>query len=169
MIDPEYDVLIKTSLGFERIVANRIKEIDPSVHVTPSPHGFKGLVLVKSGRLGKDELVEVISREVVEADKIIPIMFESPADPHSICRILENEIRKYIKSDESFAVRTTRRGRHQFTSVDVNVIVGDCVRRATGASVNLRYPDKIVLVEIIQDHAYISILPGSFEYHKYSR
>lgn len=96
-------------------------------------------------------------------------MFESPADPHSICRILENEIRKYVKSDESFAVRTTRRGRHQFTSVDVNVIVGDCVRRATGASVNLRYPDKIVLVEIIQDHAYISILPGSFEYHKYSR
>jgi tRNA acetyltransferase TAN1 len=63
-------------------------------------------------------------------------------------------------------VRTVRRGRHSFTSIDVNVIVGDAVSRVTGACVNLSTPDKLVLVEIIRDTAYISVLPGSIEWKK---
>jgi tRNA acetyltransferase TAN1 len=168
MNNMDYDILIKTMLGFERIVANRIKELDPDAVVEPSPRGFKGLVLVKAGKYDRDKLIELISREVVEADKIMPIHYSSKADPMEICRVLEEGVGEYISSEETFAVRTTRRGRHNFTSIDVNVIVGDCVRKYTGASVNLRYPDKVVYVEIIQDKAYISILPGSFEYHKYA-
>ncbi len=167
MCETGYDILVKTMLGFERIAANRIKEIDQDSIVVPAPRKFKGLVLVKSGRYDRDELVRLISERIVEADKIMPIHFISEADPHKICRVLEDDVSSFISGEESFAVRTTRRGRHGFTSIDVNVIVGDCIRRYTGASVNLRYPDKVVYVEIIQDKAYISILPGSFEYHKY--
>ena len=163
-----YDILIKTGLGFEKIVASRILELDRDAVVVPSPHGFKGLVLVKAGSLSKDELLRKIRDEVVEADKIIPIMICSKADPRKICEDIKQLASQGIAPSESFAVRTTRRGKHNFTSIDVNVIVGDCVRKATGALVNLKYPDKIVLVEIIQDNAYISILPGSFEYHKLS-
>ncbi|RLG76238.1 MAG: RNA-binding protein, partial [Thermoprotei archaeon] len=63
--------------------------------------------------------------------------------------------------DESFAVRTTRRGRHSFTSIDVNVAVGAAIREVTGARVDLTEPDKIVYVEIVQDKAFISIVRGS--------
>lgn len=161
-----YDILIKTGLGFEKIVAARVKEIDSDATVVPSPHRFKGLVLVKAGRLDRDALVREIERRVVEADKVIPVDAVVESRLEEIARAAARVASSRISSSETFAVRTTRRGRHDFTSIDVNVVVGDAVRRVTGASVNLRFPDKIVLVEIIADKALISVLPGSFELHK---
>ncbi len=156
------DILVKTTLGMENIVAARIKEIDPDAYVVPSPRGFKGLVLVRSGSLAPDELHRLILERVVEADTVVRIMASTRASPEAIAEAAAGLARRYISADETFAVRTTRRGRHGFTSIDVNVVVGDAVRRATGASVNLSYPDKVVLVEIIGGDAYISIVPGSF-------
>ena len=150
----------------DKIVETLVKEIDPKAEVLRSPLGFKGLVLVKPGSYSRDELVRILEEKVLEAEKIIPIDLVTQADPTVICEEIKDLVREKIGSDESFAVRTTRRGRHKFTSLDVNVKVGDCIRKYTGASVNLKFPDKIVLVEIIQDKAYISILPGGFEYHK---
>ncbi len=164
----DVDFLIKTGLGFERIVASRVKEIDGDAVVIPSPMGFKGLVLVKAGGLSRDELYRRILGEVVEADKVIPVYRVVKAELGEIAREAAELARGMIGAEESFAVRTTRRGRHGFTSIDVNVVVGDAVRKATGASVNLRYPDKIVLVEIIGDKALLSIVPGGFEWHKYA-
>ncbi len=159
-------ILVKTELGFERIVATRIKELIREVEAVPAPRGFKGLVLIYGDPSIRDRAVKEILKNIPEAGKVLPIHFVSRAEPYEICNVLSGEINKYISSNESFAVRTTRRGKHEFTSIDVNVIVGDCVRKYTGASVNLKYPDKIVFVEIIQNDAYISIVPGSFEYHK---
>ncbi len=160
-------ILVKTELGMERITAARIRELGHDIEAIPSPRGFKGLVLVIGDPGLRDTLYSEILEKIPEAGKVYPIHFTSPADPDEICRTMEPLIEKYISSSESFAVRTTRRGRHDFTSIDVNIRVGDCVRRRTGASVNLRRPDKVVYVEIIQGEAYISILPGSIEYHKY--
>ncbi|MET1160690.1 MAG: SPOUT family RNA methylase [Thermoprotei archaeon] len=165
----EYTILIKTELGFESIVVSYIRDIDEEAQIIKSPFGFKGLILVKPGKLSRDALCEQIYKRVPEASKVIPIDIVVHADPHEICRSIKDIAKTKISSSETFAVRTTRRGKHDFTSIDVNVVVGDCVRKYSGASVDLRYPDKIVLVEIIQDYAFVSILPGSFEYHKYSR
>ncbi|MCD6301424.1 MAG: SPOUT family RNA methylase [Staphylothermus sp.] len=159
---------MKTSIGFEKIVLSRIREIDECAETWPSPLGFKGLVLIKSCKYDRDALAKLIEEQVPEADKIIPIDLIIKADPNVICTEIKDLATSKISRNETFAVRTTRRGKHNFTSIDVNVIVGDCIRKYTNASVNLRYPDKIVLIEIIQDYAYIAILPGSFEYHKYS-
>lgn len=164
----KYDVLIKTSLGFEKIVASQVMEIDNKATVIPSPHGFKGLVLVKAGSLDPELLVKEIERKIVEADKIIPIDVVVKAELSEIAKAAAEVSSGRISSSESFAVRTTRRGKHDFTSIDVNVVVGDSVRRATNASVNLKYPDKIVLVEIIGREALISIVPGTFEWRKMS-
>ncbi len=168
MMEKPYDILIKTRLGFEKIVANRVREIDGEAIVIPSPKGFKGLVLVKAGSMDPYDLVRRILDEVVEADKVIPIDSVVEARLDAMAEEVARLARERIGSNESFAVRTTRRGRHSFTSIDVNVVVGDAVRKATGASVNLRYPDKIVLVEIIADKALLSIQPGSIEWHKMS-
>ena len=168
ILTEEYSILIKTKLGLEKIVASLVKELDPDAEVLISPRGFKGLVLVKPCNYDKDRFVEILREKVLEAEKIIPIDAVAKADPNEICEVIKGIVNKKIRRNETFAVRTTRRGKHGFTSIDVNIVVGECVREATGASVNLRYPDKIVLIEIIQDKAYISILEGSFEYHKYS-
>ncbi len=156
-------LLIKTSLGMERVTASRIEEELPWVKAVPSPRGFKGLVLVYNCR-GSEE--KVIAEKVVEADRIIPIEAVARADPEEIAEVAAGLARGRISEGECFAVRTVRRGRHGFTSIDVNVVVGDRVKRVTGACVNLSFPDKIVAVEILQDEAYVSILPGSVEYRK---
>lgn len=158
-------LLVKTGLGFERIAASRIEEALPGVKAQPSPRGFKGLVLVYGCSDPERDAGEVLS-SVVEADRVLVVRGFSRAEPGEIARIAASLAPGYISSGECFAVRTTRRGRHGFTSIDVNVIVGDAVRRATGACVNLSQPDKVVAVEIIQDEAIIAFYPGSEEWKK---
>jgi len=153
-------ILVKTVLGMERVAASYIKELDPSARVTPAPLGFKGLVVVEPS-LDKKLLAKMIEERVPEAEKVIVAEACSEAEPSKIAEAAARLARGRIGSDETFAVRTVRRGRHSFTSIDVNVVAGDAVRKATGASVNLSMPDKVVLVEIIGDRAYISIIPGS--------
>jgi len=158
-------LLVKTGLGFERVAAARIEEAAPHLKAVPAPRGFKGLVLVYGCR-DVEEDARLVESEVVEADRVLRVHASAPADPREIARVAAEVARRFISPGECFAVRTTRRGRHSFTSIDVNVIVGDAVRRATGACVNLSYPDKVVAVEIIGDVALISVYPGSLEWKK---
>lgn len=156
-------IIVKTQLGMEKVAASRIEEL--GLRAEPSPQGFKGLVLVYGCRDPEADKARIES-EVVEADRVIVIEATTRADPGEIARKAAELARDKIESEECFAVRTVRRGRHSFTSIDVNVVVGDAVKRATGACVNLSFPDKIVQVEIIGGKSYISILPGSYELKK---
>ena len=161
-------ILVKTVLGMEEVAASHIEELDPGAEVVPAPRGFRGLVLVKPST-DKRRLAELIEKEVPEAEKVIVIDACAPADPREIAEVAAGLAKEQIGEDETFAVRTTRRGRHSFTSIDVNVVVGDAVRKATGAAVNLNEPDKIVGVEIIADRAFISIYPGTRIWKKMRR
>ncbi len=156
-------LLIKTALGMERIAASRIEEAIPWVKAKPSPSGFRGLVLVYGCRGGEREVIE---EKVVEADRVIPIIDVVEADPGKIAEALRRIAPRHLKPGECFAIRTTRRGRHPFTSIDVNVKAGAAVKEETGACVNLSFPDKIFLVEIIQDKALLAVVPGSYEWKK---
>ena len=147
----------------EDIVASRIQEVLPWVKATPRPRGFKGLVLVEGCRGGEDKLIE---ERVVEADKVLPVHGVARADLGEIASKAASIAAGMISSGECFAVRTVRRGRHGFTSIDVNVAAGEAIRRATGACVNLDNPDKVVGIEIIQDQALITVYPGSMVWRK---
>ncbi|RLF07549.1 MAG: RNA-binding protein, partial [Thermoprotei archaeon] len=148
----------------EKIAAARIKELDPNARVQASPKGFAGLVLVESPN--EDELLKMINENVVEVERAIKSIAECKADLKELPSVVVEAVRNLISPNETFAIRTTRRGRHDFTSVDVNVVVGASVKEATGASVNLDRPDKVVAIEIIGDKAYIAVYPGSEEYRK---
>lgn len=158
-------LLVKTILGMERVAASYIAEMDPNARIEPAPRGFRGLVLVETSK-DKYELAREIEAKVPEAEKVIVAEACTEADLVKIAEIAAALAPRFISSNETFAVRTVRRGKHDFTSIDVNVVVGDAVRRATGAQVNLRYPDKVVAVEIIQDLALIAFYPGSREWRK---
>ena len=158
-------VLVTTLLGFEKTCASYISELDPDAKVSPRPRGFKGLVLVEPS-MDKWELARLVEERVPEAEKVVVAEECSEPNPRAIAEKAARLAEGRIRAEEAFAVRTNRRGRHGFTSVDVNVVVGDAVRRASGASVNLSNPDKVVLVEIVQDLALLSIIPGSKLYRK---
>ena len=153
-------VLLKTVLGMENVAASYVKEIDPQAEVRVAPGGFRGLVLVKPS-IDKHEFARLVAEKVPEVENIVVAEACTKAEPRSIAEAAARLAREQVTSDETFAVRTVWRGRHSFTSIDVNVVAGDAVRKATGASVNLTRPDKVVLVEIINDKAFISVMPGS--------
>ncbi len=158
-------VLVKTVLGMESVAASYIEELDPGARLRVAPYGLKGLVIVEASK-DKSQLAREIEARVPEAEKVLVAEACVKADPQEIARAAAELAPRYIKPENTFAVRTVRRGRHDFTSIDVNVVVGDAVRRATGASVNLRFPDWVVGVEIVHDEAYVVFYPGSKEWRK---
>ncbi|AEH25384.1 SPOUT family RNA methylase [Pyrococcus yayanosii] len=155
--------IVKTQMDMEAVAGNYIKDALPEAKVQIAPEGYPGLIIVESD----DEKALEKLLEIPEVERVIPVLIEVPADLEAIKEAAE-EIVKHIKEGESFAVRTKRRGKKDFSSVDVNVVLGARIKDLTGAEVNLSWPDKVVQVEIIGDKAYISVIPGE-EYLKYRK
>jgi len=158
-------LIVKTPLDLEEVAASRIIELDPEARIVARPEGLKGLVVVEE--CGDAEaLRERILKEVPEAESVIIVEEVVEARLDRIVEAAVRLARRRITDDESFAVRTTRRGRHDFTSVDVNVRAGAAIQAETGARVDLENPDAIVYVEIIFDRAGISVVKGEREWRK---
>ncbi len=151
-------VLVKTLKNYEQVTAQIIRENFPRVEVLAAPLNFLGIVLVKAD-LPPEELAKEIKAKVPEAEKVLPLWRYSSAKIESIINVTK-EIAECLKDAKSFAVNTVRRGRHDFTSLDVNIKVGAVLKEITGCPVNLDFPDKIVFVEIIGPHAYVGIVDG---------
>ena len=158
-------LVVKTPFDLEEVVASRIIELDAGVRLIVRPGGLKGLVVVEE--CGDAELLRRrILDEVPEAESVLLVDEVVEADLDRIVEAAVRLARERISGDESFAVRTTRRGRHGFSSIDVNVRVGSAVQAATGARVDLENPDVVIYVEIIFDKAGISIVRGEREWRK---
>lgn len=152
-------LIVKTPLGMERTAASYIAELDPQAKVDPIPMGFKGLVLVWGA--SEPNLENLIREKVPEVEDVVRVEKTVEARIEELVSAAEEIVKDKIREKETFAVKTIRRGRHSFTSIDVNVRVGDVVRRVTGATVDLRDPEKIVQVEIIGGLAALAVLPGN--------
>ncbi len=153
-------LLIKTQRGMEYVAASHIRERLGDVKIEVRPNGFLGLVIVHS-----DEAEKIA--DIPEIETIIPISIVCRADVEEIASKAE-EIAKMIGDAETFAIRTKRRGSHEFTSLDINFKLGDRIRELTGCEVDLNFPDKAVYVEIIGDRALIGVIDGREERKKYT-
>jgi len=161
------DLIIKTRRGFEIVAASYIKELLGSgVEVMPAPWGYLGVVLVKG--VDKWKAAELIAEKVPEADRVLVVEGIAKAELEDIVKTAVEVARRYIQSGDTFAIRTTRRGSHSFTSIDVNVRTGAAVKEATGAEVDLEEPTKPLYIEIFQDVAAICV-PATKEYRKLRR
>ncbi|ANF23232.1 SPOUT family RNA methylase [Thermococcus piezophilus] len=154
--------LVKTQRGMESVTANYIREALPDAEVWASPMGYSGLVIVETDDRSAEEKI----LEIPEVERAIKVLFEVPAELEAILSVAE-DVAKLIRENETFAVKTKRRGKHDFSSLDVNAQLGAKIKELTNADVNLSWPDKVVQVEIIGDKAYISLLPGE-EYRKFT-
>ncbi|WP_457752417.1 SPOUT family RNA methylase [Thermococcus sp.] len=154
--------IVKTQRGMESIAANYISEALPDTKVWASPMGYSGLVIVETEHENPEEKI----LEIPEVERAIPVIMEVPAKLAEIVSAAE-KIAPLIEENQTFAVKTKRRGKHDFTSMDVNRELGARIQELTNADVNLSWPDRVVQVEIIGDRAYISILPGE-EFRKFT-
>ncbi|AFA38509.1 putative RNA-binding protein, contains THUMP domain [Pyrobaculum oguniense TE7] len=163
------DVIVKTRRGFEKIAASHIGEVlGPGAEVEPAPFGYLGIVFVKAPGSDKWALAQLIAQKVPEADRVLVVEKLVPADPAEIEKAAVEVAKRYINPDDTFAIRTTRRGSHTFSSIDINVRVGAAVKEITGANVDLEEPTKPLYVEIFQDTAAVCI-PATGEYRKLRR
>mgnify|MGYP001772537361 CR=1 FL=1 len=159
------DLLLTCKLGLERVVASYVKELSEVVEVVPAPLGFSGIVVVCNAP-DKYKLAEEVKSKVPEVEKVFVVEAVAQANISAIVESALSIAKSRISSEESFAVRTTRRGKHSFTSIDVNTAVGSAVERETSAVVDLENPDKVVYVNILGDVAYISLMSGRDFYKK---
>jgi tRNA acetyltransferase TAN1 len=138
--------------GFEKEAIEEIKEkVGGSVRTTY----FKGLLLGKTD-MKKEELIKFFKNtDTCYISKIIPVNGITPTNINDI----KNFFEKY-PTTKRFAVRCIRRGRHPFSSTDVEREVGKFVEKK-GGRVDLENPEVIFLINIIQDYSCLSVLTPS--------
>ncbi len=159
------DIIVKTPLGLERIAASRIEDLGLKCEVKPKPNNYPGIVIVNC-TCNPKEAADRIRDEVPEAERVLVTEESVKAEVDEIVRAAVKVSKEKLDERRSFAVRTVRRGSHPYTSIDVNCRVGSAIIDATGATVNLDNPDRIVWIEIIDDQAAIGIIDGGEAWKK---
>ncbi len=148
-------IVAKTELGMEKYVANVLQV---PCKVEGAPKGFQGLVLLKECEdwdKAYEELLKV--PEVIRAMKAEKCV---KADLEELKRAAK-ELAKELEG-KRFAVRTVRRGKHPFTSMQVNAELGSTVLSEVNAKVDLSNPEKVLMVEIVGDEAYLAVVDPEY-------
>ncbi|RJS92777.1 RNA-binding protein, partial [Candidatus Bathyarchaeota archaeon] len=142
--------------------ASRIEDLGFEGDVYPKPSNYPGIVAVTlKNEDDKPEIAEKIEKEIPEAERVLASALSTTATIEKIVEAAVKAASENLDDGVSFAVRTVRRGRHPYTSVDVNYKVGSAILKRIDATVNLDYPEKIIWIEIIDDLAAVGILDGA--------
>lgn len=148
-------IIAKTELGMEKYVAN---SLEVPCEVEGAPRGFQGLVILKECK-DWDEAYEKLLKmpEVIRAMKAEKCV---RAEMEELKRAAE-ELAEELEG-KRFAVRTVRRGKHPFTSMQVNAELGSVILSKVNAKVDLTNPEKVLMVEIVGDEAYLAIVEPEY-------
>ena len=158
-MDYVFDLLVKTPLDMEDVAASHIEELEEGVETIAKPHGFKGIVLIR-GSKNKHVLAEKIKINVPEAERVILAEKCVNSKLEDIVQAALEVAKNNLSPNDTFAVRTVRRGAQPYTSVDVNVKAGAAIKEALSNAVDLEYPSKVIAIEIIKDIALIGVIKG---------
>ncbi len=80
---------------------------------------------------------------------------ETGAEIEEICRAGLDLAYKVIGEGEGFAVQVKRAGKHEYSSGDVERVLGGRILENIKAHVNLTSPDKTIFVEILDKQAFV--------------
>jgi tRNA(Ser,Leu) C12 N-acetylase TAN1 len=144
-------LLVTCPSGFEVEAKRELEELLGEGTVTMTY--FRGLLSVNTEREGALERLR--ETDTSHISRVIPIQDTVHADIESIKKFFKN-----TKIEGKFAARCKRRGAHSFSSKDVEIEVGNMIT-GKGSKVDLDNPETILLVDIIQEKAHLSVLsPG---------
>lgn len=101
-----------------------------------------------------------INESIATLKKIFGIVSISPAfqtksKKDSMSQLSINILKEKLAVGDTFALRVTRTGKHEFTSQDVAIKIGDEIVKATNADVDLTRPDFELFIEIRGENTYI--------------
>ena len=137
------------------------RRVAKHLRIVLSRHGEEPSISRKYGRIVVTNLKDM-SRSVVSASRVFGVATVIQAVETSTERdaIVDQAVCigiQRIKPGSSFAIRARRLGDHEFTSKELENIIGTRILEAVGrrAIVNLRKPDTTVYVEVKEDCTYV--------------
>lgn len=155
-------LLITAPSGFEgkalHEVAAILKENDSGASAKTTY--FKGLLLAETS-LSKESAIDIFrAAQTKYVHRVIPVEKIVPSGVEEIKDFFELKLNAIDIKTKRAAARCIRRGKHEFSSVEVERKLGAMLKSA-GAKIDLKNPELIFLAEIVQDYACVSILqPG---------
>ena len=143
----------ETRKRFENILVSNIKNAFNQENIVNKISKEWGRIYIYTNKI--KESINVL-------EKIFGIISISPAiistsDINSISNKAINISKEKLDEKKSFALRITRTGKHNFTSQDVAVKIGNDIINATKSTVDLTNPDFELFIEIRYDKAYLFI------------
>ena len=151
------ELLLTTERGIEGIAAREVHEL---IHRQASVAG-EGRLRVR-GSTGDILTLNYCSNSL---HRVVLLLLESEFSTlnelYSAVRSIAFE--EYISPEQSFAVRASRVGEHDFTSMDIARVAGQAVidsyseARGVRLKVNLDSPDVVVRVEVRESTCYVGI------------
>lgn len=145
--------IVTTPRALETVAASRVGDLDAVDAVEVRPGGFEGLLRVEG-----DPSIEALL-EIPETEKAVAI--ETVLDEPDLGTIAKAcaDVAEPIPEGAAFAVRCTRRGSHDWGSMDVERQAGTAIEAARpDLRVDLTRPDVIVRVEVVQDWVGVGLL-----------
>ncbi|MCS7374515.1 MAG: tRNA 4-thiouridine(8) synthase ThiI [archaeon GB-1845-036] len=145
------EIAIKSNIVRRRFVKRLMNNIIEGLSRTG-----KVKVIHKWSRILID--VEDIPRAVDVLSKIFGIVYFAPykfVNLNSLEDFIRDNCSSLLEDAESFAVRVRRKGKHAFTSRDLEAKLGKIVKENLDLNVSLENPDKTLYVEIKGNDCYI--------------
>jgi thiamine biosynthesis protein ThiI len=141
----------ETRKRFENVLINNIKNALNTKNISNKIRNEWGRIYLYTTEI--KESINVFK-------KIFGITSVSPAtqtksDFNSISKIARVITKEKLNNKTSFAIRVTRTGKHDFSSQDVAIHVGNEIVKTTKANVNLTKPDFELFIEIRNDNAFL--------------
>ena len=136
--------IVTTTWGLEDVTASEVRELGAQVIKT-----LPGKVIAEA----PFEFVYLANYVLRTAEKVYIYLVHGTIEDLKDIKSLSEEIdlSKYINGNETFGVKTKRFGSHPFTSIDVNRIVGEVIRRKFRLSVYLDNPDLEIKTWVIEN------------------
>ncbi|MEM1537301.1 MAG: THUMP domain-containing protein [Candidatus Nezhaarchaeales archaeon] len=119
---------------------------------------FPGVLIATSSIEPRSLLRVLRSYNVKNIKRAIPVDKLVPADLDHVLQAALELCVKQLKPPSTFAVKCERRGRAFRSSLEVEVLVGEELRRKLGCKVDLKRPDYLVCIEVVDGHAGVTLL-----------
>jgi tRNA uracil 4-sulfurtransferase len=143
----------QTRQRFESILINNIKTALKNKEIENKLKKEWGRIYIYTNEI--ESSIKVLQK--IFGIKSISPAIQIKTDIKTITKAACNISKKILSKNKSFAIRATRTGKHDFSSQDIAIILGNSIVNETKASVDLINPDFEIFIEVRQDNSYIFI------------
>jgi thiamine biosynthesis protein ThiI len=140
-----------TRMHFEQILVKNITQALKAANISHRIVREWGRIYVYSNEL--DQCIPVIQR-IFGVVSLSPALQTKGSIPE-LTPVITDVAQQFITPRDSFALRVTRSGTHEFSSQDAAIELGNVVVHSTGATVDLTNPTVEIHVEIRSDKAFV--------------